>query len=86
MNIKEFADFITQQMDAKEALIKLLASTEHRYNEQTKQHEDKGSPLFVMAFAAFELGWQISVDKNDKTVNGLICGTEEYMAKFNKTV
>ncbi len=81
--VQEFYDYITKHLTPEEALLKLLASSVLSYehlkfnNDTTPVH-----PELIIAIAACELGWQIAVDKENETVQGLTVGTKEYMDKI----
>lgn len=84
MKVDEFYEHIVQYMTPEEALKKLLATSVEQYTELSKylpeaMKDQGGSPYFIIAFAAIELGWQLAVEKDQKNIRGLMVGTPEYM-------
>lgn len=79
----ELYDFIVQHMTPEQALRRLLQTTVDQYEELKgiKTNNGVGSPLFILAAAALEMGWQISIEKgkDDSFVEGLVLGTPEYL-------
>lgn len=72
-------------MSAETALRKLLEGTVIEYEKLKFSSEDKKiHPLILITTAAFELGWDIQLQKSesgDEEVEGIAVGTENY---FNK--
>jgi hypothetical protein len=90
IKITAFVDFILTKMDAREALIKLMATNIHHYEKLKleKQPEDNPemvSPYFILINAAMDLGWDFAIEKNHEIIRGLSVGTKEYFEDLFKT-
>ena len=82
MNAKEFYDYITTQMTAEEALMKLLEGHVMNYEKLKFQEGEEIHPLMLISLAAMDMGWNIAIsDKgsDDDDVVGMVLGTEEYV-------
>ena len=81
MNVQEFYDYITEHLTPEEALKKLLESSLINYE---KLKFDKGKevhPLFILSMAAMDMGWGITIESDNKNIEGLITGNKEYMKR-----
>jgi len=81
MNPKEFYDYITKQMTAEEALMKLLEGHVVNYEKLKFEDGEEIHPVMVISLAAMDLGWQIAIEKNQGEVDGIMIGTNEYMKR-----
>ena len=84
MNLQEFYDYITSQMTAEEALKKLLITNCIHFENLKAVKGKDGSPYFIIAMAAMDLGWSIAVEKNKEEIRGLSVGTKEYLNSIFK--
>lgn len=83
MTAEELKQYILEHMTAEEALDKFIKSSIEHY-EHLKGCTDanhEGNPLFIMAAAALDLGWELAIESTspDQEVRGAIFGTEEYL-------
>ena len=88
MTVKEFKDYILKHMTAEEALERLLA-TEVAHYEKLKlekgENPDTLSPMYMLAMAAMDCGWDIAVEKReDGMLRGLSVGTPDYLKDMLK--
>ena len=90
MTAKELRDYILTKMSAEEALLRLLQSHVQHYEKLKLQMDEShqgdeglegGSPIMIIAAAAFDMGWQIALEKADldAPVRGLTVGTGAYL-------
>lgn len=87
MKVDELYAHITKFMTAEEALKKLLASSLLNYEKlKFSTPEESIHPEILIAFASFDLGWNIAVEKSvadspdpNAKVRGLCVGTQEYL-------
>ena len=81
MTVDAFYDYITKHLTPEEALKRLLTSSLHSYDKLRFEQGEEVHPLFIMSMAAMEMGWLIAVEKRDPDaeVEGIACGTEEYL-------
>lgn len=81
MTVDEFYNFITQHMTAEQALKKLLATQIDRYEKLKIPDGELISPIFIIANAAMDLGWNIVLEGEEVSseVRGLIVGTDDYL-------
>src|SRR5688572_18461616 len=85
MTALELRDYILTQVPAEDALLRLLEGSLIEY-EKLKFSEQGNAihPVILISMAAMDMGWQFAVEKGNKTVRGLVVGTEEYMNKIFK--
>jgi hypothetical protein len=86
IKIEEFVDFILTRMDAKEALMRLLATQISHYEKlklekQPEDNPEQISPYMILIAATLDLGWNFAIETGDnsKVVRGLCVGTEDYL-------
>lgn len=88
ISVDQFYEFIVSQMTPEEALKKLLVTQMEYFDvvkDQKKLMEGKEgqlySPFMVIAQAAWELGWDIALEKGepDSEIRGMTVGTKEYI-------
>lgn len=84
MTIKEFKDYILKHMTAEEALEKLLSSHLFAYEKLKLSGKEKCHPEIIIAMAAMDLGWQMVIEKSEKSemVRGITIGTEDYIQSY----
>lgn len=81
MNAKELYDYITTQMTAKEALLKLLEGHVLNYEKLKFNEGEEIHPVMLISMAAMDIGWQIAIPSEDEDddISGMVVGTEEYI-------
>jgi hypothetical protein len=87
IKVDELYAYITKFMTPEEALKKLLVSSLVNYDKlKFASPEESIHPEILIAFASFDLGWNIAVEKsvadkpdNEIQVRGLCIGTQEYL-------
>jgi hypothetical protein len=85
IKVKELYDFILSKMPAEEALMKMLEAGTIQYESlKFPEGEDKTPvhPVIIITMAAVDMGWDLAIDKDAETVEGLVVGTEEYLGKM----
>ncbi len=82
ITVDDFYSHIMKFMTAEEALKKLLQSSLINYKHLKFKKGKEIHPEFVIVNAALELGWCISVEKDEPVVRGMTIGTEEYIKKL----
>ncbi len=85
MKPKEFYAYITKHMTAEEALMKLLESSTIQYEKL--KFDDKNQPVhpvFIMAYAAMDMGWEMVIRQGEGNVDGMVTGSEEYIKETLK--
>lgn len=83
MTKDELKKYILSKMTAEEALdIYLQLSLNHYERLKDDKGEQEGHPIFIIAAAAMDLGWDFLVEaetvENDE-VRGVAVGTREYL-------
>jgi hypothetical protein len=74
------------QIPAEDALLKLLEGSLIQYEKLKFDEGKEVHPLIIIANAAMDLGWNMSIKKgspNDE-INGISVGTEEYLNQILK--
>lgn len=84
MTVTEFYDYITKQMTNKEALIKLLEGHLVTYEKLKFEDGKEIHPLMVVALAAMDMGWIMTIEKDKEEVEGIMIGTKNYMERSIK--
>ena len=79
MTVQELYDYTTSQMSPGEALKKLLEGNILNYKKLKFNKGEEIHPLILIADAAFDMGWDIAIEKDKEDVRGVCVGTEEYM-------
>lgn len=83
MTVDELYNHITSVMSPEEALKKLLAYQIEQYDalKNMKDPGDVVNPVYIIACASLDLGWQLAVEDGDPDaqIRGLVVGTEEYL-------
>lgn len=88
MNVQQLYNFITKEMTPEEALLKLLKGTMLSYDKlKFENEEDAIHPELIITMAAFDLGWDIAIEKSEdenEVVRGIAVGTKEYLKELFK--
>ena len=80
MTPKKLMEYILTQMTAEQALLKLLESSLIKYEKlKFDGPENTIHPIIVMTMAAMEMGWNFVIRPDDKDVNGMVTGTQEFV-------
>lgn len=80
MTVKEFYDHITKHLTPEQALMKLLEGSLIEYEKLKFDDKQKAvHPLLIISMAAMDMGWQMTIEQDQKDVRGITVGTEEYM-------
>ena len=84
MTAKEFYDHITAHMSAEEALMKLIEGHLRTYESLKFVENEEIHPIMVASMAALDMGWGMAIPdgKDDEEVQGMMIGTEEYIAEM----
>lgn len=82
MTVQELYDHIVKQITPEQALMKFLEGGLIQYEKLKFDNDQAVHPLFIMAMAAMEMGWNFGIEKDRKEVEGLITGTHEYMERW----
>lgn len=87
MNPKQLYGYITSQMTAEQALMRLLQSAIVNYEKlKFPKEEEAIHPIILISLAAMDMGWQMAVENKsnepEAQVKGLVCGTEEFVNKI----
>ena len=81
MNAKELYDYIVKRVSPEEALMRLLESASIQYEKLKFDKDSQVHPVIIITMAAFDMGWNIVIDKDSEEVNGIMTGTDEYIEK-----
>jgi len=87
MNVQELYNHITSHLTPEQALMKLLEGHVMTYEKLKFQEGEEIHPLLLITMAAVDMGWNMAIPNtgNDEDeVQGIICGTEEYMKTMLK--
>lgn len=86
MTALEFRDYILTQMSAEDALLKFLEGGLIQYEKLKFDEGKEVHPLMIIANAALDMGWNLSIKKGDPDheIEGISVGTYEYLAELFK--
>ena len=80
MNVKELYNHITKQMTAEQALLNLLEGHVLTYDKLKFNEGEEIHPVMLISMAAMEMNWQIAISNDDdKDIQGMVVGTQEYV-------
>lgn len=84
MKVSELKEHILKHMTADEALTKLLEGSLMSYEKLKFEVNKEVHPILVITYAAMDLGWTLSIEKNSEDIRGLSVGTKEYIEDLFK--
>lgn len=86
MNAFELYKHITAHMTAEDALMKLLEGHSMTYEKLKFNEGEEIHPIIIISMAAMDMGWSMAIPSgdDDKEVEGMIVGTDEYIDSILK--
>ena len=77
---EELYKFITSKMSPEEALMKLLESASIQY-EKLKFDKHPVHPVMIVTFAAYDMGWNLVIERGKKDVEGMMIRTSDFIER-----
>lgn len=84
MTTKQFYDYITKRLTPEQALMKLLEGSLIKYEKLKFDEENFVHPVFIIAMASMDMGWDICFESDYEDIRGLTVGTKEYIQETIK--
>jgi hypothetical protein len=85
MKAKELVKYIMSKMSAEQALLILIESSIIQYENLKFDKGKEVHPVLIISMAALDMGWNMVVEKDTESVEGLIVGTKEYIERNLKS-
>jgi len=85
MKAKELVKYIMSKMSAEQALLILIESSIIQYENLKFDKCKEVHPVLIISMAALDMGWNMVVEKDTESVEGLIVGTKEYIERNLKS-
>lgn len=81
MTVLDLYNHITAHMTAEQALMKLLEGQARTYQKLKFNEGEELHPIMIISLASLEMGWDMAIPniEDDKEIEGMIVGTEEYI-------